>query len=114
MANNMKAVIIPNIIFFILTIFAEKKSSRYKDQNNQKKRIIHFRRRITLFTHLKMSMIVGPGNRPGSLLLHYTGKDYKIHTFSSVFRFLYLSFLKNVGVNPVTFLNWLDRWATLL
>lgn len=34
---------------------------------------------------------------------------YIIHTFSSIASLLCLSFLKCEGVNPVTFLNWLDK-----
>jgi hypothetical protein len=40
--------------------------------------------------------------------------DYIIHTSSNIERLLPLSSLKNVGVSPVTFLNWADRCATLL
>ena len=36
------------------------------------------------------------------------------HKSSSPMNFLCFMFLKNEGVNPVTFLNWLDKWATLL
>lgn len=41
-------------------------------------------------------------------------KIYIIHTSSSVRRLLFFSILKCVGVSPVIFLNWFDRWATLL
>ena len=40
--------------------------------------------------------------------------NYIIHTFSSVLRFFCLSDLKKEGVNPVIFLNWWERCATLL
>jgi hypothetical protein len=43
------------------------------------------------------------------------GKNYEMHyKFSSAISRLCFMFLKKVGVKPVTFLNWLDKWATLL
>ena len=41
-------------------------------------------------------------------------KNYIFHTFSRVLRFFCFSCLKKVGVSPVIFLNWVERWATLL
>jgi hypothetical protein len=42
------------------------------------------------------------------------GKDYMIHTSSSMERLFSRSCLKWEGVSPVTFLNWVERCATLL
>lgn len=42
------------------------------------------------------------------------GISCMIHTLSNVLRFLFLSDLKKDGVSPVIFLNWLDKWETLL
>jgi hypothetical protein len=40
-------------------------------------------------------------------------EEKPVHKFSSAIRFLIFIFLKIDGVNPVTFLNWLDRCASL-
>ena len=40
--------------------------------------------------------------------------DYIIYKFSRAISLLCFIFLKKLGVSPVTFLNWFDRWATLL
>ncbi|MDB5017893.1 MAG: hypothetical protein JWQ84_2725 [Mucilaginibacter sp.] len=42
------------------------------------------------------------------------GISYIIHTFSSPIKLLCSRCLKKEGVTPVTFLNWVDKWATLL
>ena len=41
-------------------------------------------------------------------------KDYKIHTWLFTLLRAFFNLLKNVGVSPVTFLNWEDKCETLL
>lgn len=58
---------------------------------------------------------------PVKIKANLAGKCYTIlvkgciiHTSPSALRFLIFRFLNSEGVSPVFFLNWFDKWATLL